>query len=125
MKHICYRMTGTDKAPVGDGDTKSWFEYYKWNAEGEQYVPVKYPFFEGVEPGDFIWFHMDGFFWGGAPVVRVETPSLPVQTQEVWFDADQMLQVAVRTEPVFDVGRYLSDETGNDLLRLSRPRQKD
>lgn len=91
MKHLAYVMVSTSPAPAGDGDTKSWFEYYKWNG-GETFVPVSFPFLS-AEEGDLLWFVMDGKVLGGAPILRVETPSLPVQRQELWFNSDDMLEL--------------------------------
>jgi hypothetical protein len=84
-------MRGEDPAPVGDGDTRSWFRYYKWEVEGENFVPKKYPFLE-AEGGDFVWFVMDGKLWGGAPVLRATTPPLQVQRQEIWYNADAIVE---------------------------------
>lgn len=120
MKHIGYIMTGVAPAPAGDGDTKSWFEYYKWNNGGETYVPVRFPFKE-AEAGDFLWFVMDGKVLGGASILRVETPPLPTQRQELWFDSS--------TIRVFPLGALPSeldlDALGDDLLALTVPREGD
>lgn len=124
MKHICYEIRSTDPAPAGDGDAKSWFEFYKWRAEGEQFVPVKYDHFKGfidAEPGDMLWFVIDSTVIGAAPIVRVETPSLPVQKQELWYDADKILE----TEDARYLlgGRYISEDIASSLLERSKPRQ--
>lgn len=119
MKHIEYVMTGVDPAPAGDGDTKTWFEYYKWNSDGETYVPVKFPF-KAAEAGDFLWFVMDGKILGGATILRVETPPLPVQRQEIWFDSS-----TIRVFPLGATPSALTFNTlGDDLLALTVPRSE-
>lgn len=88
--NFLYVMNGEDPAPAGDGDTRSWFEYYKWNAEGESFMPRDNPHLP-VSPGDFLWFVLDGGLVGGVEVLRVETPSLPYQRQEIWYEAAKLL----------------------------------
>lgn len=113
-------MCSTTPAPAGDGDTKSWFEFYKWTADGETYLPVKHPFIS-AEAGDFLWMVMDGRVLGGVPILRVETPTLPVQTQEVWFDASQILE-SPEFQPMIK-GREIDPDVGELLLRTSTPRR--
>jgi len=91
MNHFLYFMKSNAKAPAGDGDTKSWFLYYKWNIEGESWVPKEAPFYE-AEPGDMLWFVIDGTLLGGVPILRIENPSLPHQNQDVWYDAGKILE---------------------------------
>jgi hypothetical protein len=125
MKHICYSVNSTDPAPAGDGDAKSWFEFYKWKAEGEQFVPVKHDHFKGfinAEPGDFLWFLVDGVLLGTVPIIRVDTPSIPTMKQELWYDADKMMELP---EPVhyFADGRNIRETEAQDLLKRCRPRK--
>ena len=40
MSHFIYAMNSVDPAPAADGDTKSWFEYYKWDVDDFAFVPV-------------------------------------------------------------------------------------
>ena len=125
MKHICYEIRSTDPAPAGDGDAKSWFEFYKWRAEGEQFVPVKYDHFKGfidAEPGDMLWFLVDGTFVGAATIIRVETPSLPTMRQELWYDADKILETGVEAISIMR-GRYIQEDSAQYLLEHSKPRQ--
>ena len=73
MKHFIYYMTGTDPAPASGGDTKSWFMYYKWDVDGEAFVPFPESSLSKdvvVEPGDRLWFIMDGFPIGCVPILR-------------------------------------------------------
>lgn len=96
MKHVIYRMRGSDPAPAGDGSTESWFRYYKWPAESEPsfeaFVPRRAPFLD-VEPGDLLWFAMDGHVLGCVPLLRVDTPSLPTQVQELWYRSAEVEQI--------------------------------
>lgn len=124
MKHIPYVMVGSDKAPAGDGNTASWFEYYKWNADGETYVPVRHPFIE-AEEGDFLWFVLDSKVLGGVPILRAETPSLPVQIQELWFDASQIVEVDLCPAPPAHACEQWFNSHGASLLSAGRIRKKE
>lgn len=95
MKHVIYRMKGSDPAPAGDGSTESWFRYYKWPADRESFeafVPRRVPFLE-AETGDLLWFVMDDHVLGCVPLLRVDTPSLPSQVQELWYQTGSVEQM--------------------------------
>ena len=100
-KHFLYVMEPNAPAPAGDGDTESWFRFYKWNVEGETFVPRKppAPFFTDVSPGDFVWFAFYGFgegarhcalVLGGAQIVRVEDEN---RMQEIWYRGDDLYEL--------------------------------
>lgn len=99
-KHFLYLMNAKTKAPAGDGDTESWFYFYKWGrGVGETYLPQPPPFFEGAAPGDFIWpaFVARGFEGrivavplGAAQIMRVEQER---HVQEIWYDADDIYAI--------------------------------
>lgn len=91
MRHHLYLMTSDAPAPAGDGDTRSWFFFYKWNADGELYVPQRMPFLD-VAAGDMVWFVMDGCVLGGAPVIRVEEE---MRHQEIWYAGDAVRAFSV------------------------------
>jgi hypothetical protein len=40
MAHFVYAMQASSKPPAGDGTTQGWFRYYKWDIDGEAFVPV-------------------------------------------------------------------------------------
>jgi hypothetical protein len=85
-------MQPDSKPPAGDGDTASWFRYYKWAVEGETFVPV-----HGRDPlpvgaGDMVWFAMGSKILGGAPILRVEV-EFSRQLQEIWYNADDILEL--------------------------------
>jgi len=94
VKNFLYAMESDDPAPAGDGDTRSWFMFYKWNVDGPSFVPRAFPFLD-AEIGDFIWFALDGVIVGGAEITQVETPTLRVQTQELWFNPEDGLELSV------------------------------
>lgn len=95
-KHFLYVMNPKAKAPAGDGDTKSWFLFYKFRVEGETFVPKTTPLF-AAEPGDYIWFAFESNvvqgvrpkIFGGAQIVRVEEVSRG--QQEIWYRGDQVI----------------------------------
>lgn len=72
MAHFVYAMQSLSKPPVGDGTTQGWFTYYKWDVDGETYVPVPADVPGGApEEGDTLWFLMDNRLMGCVPVLRV------------------------------------------------------
>jgi|HigsolmetaAR201D_1030396.scaffolds.fasta_scaffold18162_3 hypothetical protein len=96
-KHHLYVMNPIAAAPAGDGDTKSWFLFYKFRVEGEVFVPKTAPLFK-AEPGDYIWFAFEAQdpggrrcarVFGGAQIVRVEEESRG--RQEIWYRGDEVL----------------------------------
>jgi hypothetical protein len=84
-------MESEAKAPAGGGDTKSWFHFYKWDTEGEVFVPRKRPFYD-ASPGDYLWFFMNSQLLGGTHILRVELEESQ-GIQEIWYDAGQRLVV--------------------------------
>lgn len=93
MQNWIYQMRSDDPAPAGDGDTGTWFQYYKWGAkDGETFVPKKWPFLAAQE-GDRLWFVLDETILGYAPLLRVETPAARTQSQELWYDASKTYEL--------------------------------
>lgn len=94
MNHFIYAMNSADPAPATGGDTKSWFEYYKWNVDGPTYVPVSEEFPLALDPDHrpYLWFVMDGNILGcvlvhsfmqalsGAMEVHYDTRLIQVKT---------------------------------------------
>lgn len=70
MNHFIYVMKSTDPAPAAGGDTKSWFEHYKWDVDGIAFVPVPEGMLVDLEsrPVDVLWFVMDNLVLGCAPI---------------------------------------------------------
>lgn len=95
MRNLVYVMHGESPAPAGDGDTESWFHYYKWPDDGDgdfdAFVPKSYPFLEAA-PGDRLWFVLDGKVVGYAPLTQVETPPHPAQKQELWYYTGEIVK---------------------------------
>ena len=90
MKHLIYLMDGQSKAPMGDGDFKSWFYYYKWEVAEETWVPWELPY--AVEAGDVLWFCMDGVITGCVLVSKVQEDPLN-KRWEIWYDAQKICKV--------------------------------
>lgn len=88
MEHYIYLMRGDRPDPLGSGDTKSWFYYYKWPEEGEVFLPLKPPNAD-VKEGDRLWLFMDDALVGSVVVTRIDTTNetLSSASQELWFDA--------------------------------------
>lgn len=121
MRHHLYLMSSIAPAPAGDGDTRSWFFFYKWNVEGDTYVPQKRPFLE-AEQGDVLWFVLDGCVLGGAPITRVEL-EYSANREEIWYRGESLLALPV---PVPVAGAYLSARSvpanlGADWLASAQP----
>lgn len=85
---ILYVMHGEKKAPAGTGTVDSWFRYYKWEVEGETYVPQSPPI-QDVQEGDILWFIMDGEVLGYVPLLHVREDAINGR-QEFWYNADKI-----------------------------------
>lgn len=88
-RHFVYSMNGSVKPPAGDGDTASWFRFYKWDTEDEVYVPRLRPFYD-ASPGDYLWFVLDGKVLGSVQILRIELEESQGR-QEIWYDASKKL----------------------------------
>lgn len=93
MNHFIYAMNSSDPAPASGGNTKSWFEYYKWDVDGQAYVPVKEDDLIGFEPGpgNVLWFVMDSTILGCVPIIAA-MPTLS-DVVELHYDT-RLMQVA-------------------------------
>ena len=88
-RHFIYVMTSSDPAPASGGDTGSWFRYYKWDVEGEAFVPFPPETLENSPlpaEGDTLWFVLDGACLGCAPVVRADSANMQ-GVVEVYYNA--------------------------------------
>jgi hypothetical protein len=86
--HAIYKMVGTDLDPVGAGDTKSWFHFYKWGkGKGDTYVPLDVSIEELPGVGDILWFVLDDIVQGYVTVTSVST-TLSTGRTEVWYDTE-------------------------------------
>lgn len=99
MNHLIYSMTSTDPAPATGGDTKSWFEYYKWDVDGHAYIPFPEAELIGIEANvpSTLWFIMDGVLLGCVPVDGF-MPCLQADVVELHYDTRAM-QVAPTEVP--------------------------
>jgi hypothetical protein len=118
MKHVLYNMQGAAPAPAGDGDTKSWFEYYKWDVDGEVFVPVQDT---RAKEGDVLWFAMDGDIIGCAIVLRLFQSVLSQNGGwEIWYRGDRIYKAVKRADVAMISEEILPQEQGdawlNDIL---------
>ena len=94
MNHFIYAMNSTDPAPATGGDTKSWFEYYKWDVDGCAYVPVSESLIVDMDWNvlSTLWFVMDDVILG---CVRIDSfmPCLQGDTVELHYNT-KFMQVA-------------------------------
>jgi hypothetical protein len=121
MRHFLYCLWSSPVgALAGDGDTESWFRYYKWDTTGEVFVPVRAPFL-AAEVGDTLWFSMDGELLGCAPIHRVDTPLRPTQTQELWYDADKIEEMTCRVQAP-PTTRQVESEEASKWATMTRKR---
>lgn len=90
MNHFIYAMKADAPAPATGGDTKSWFEYYKWDVGGRAFVPVPEAALIDYEHQsvDVVWFIMDGELLGCCKVDAMH-PSLNDQV-ELHYDTGNM-----------------------------------
>lgn len=98
MQHYTYLMRGNDPAPAGGGDTKSWFEYYKVGTGPDVFVPFtseQLPPEHRPNPGDYLWFFMDGFLTGVTKVTGVLVDPLNNAVVEVYYDSDRVVPTLV------------------------------
>jgi len=96
MEHFLYGIDATLPAPATGGTAGSWFRYYKWDAQGELFVPVL-PEDTGVgalvRPGDRLVFLLKPDpdtvqIYGWVPVFRVdESPT--TGTLELWYRSEE------------------------------------
>jgi hypothetical protein len=123
MKHHPYYMASHTRAPAGGGDTKSWFLFYKWNVSEENYVPRLSPYMP-AEPGDFIWFVMDNEILGCAEILRAEIPPHPEEVQEIWYNADAILEFdpPVVFEPGVLHPDLFTEEGAAELMKKAKKR---
>jgi hypothetical protein len=98
MAHFVYAMQGSSKPPAGGGTTQGWFSYYKWDVNGEAFVPVPEAIPDGAPaPGDTLWFLMDSRVIGCVPVLRVSEDELNSQL-EVYYDTRQLRDFGDQTK---------------------------
>lgn len=83
-RHFLHQMKSSDPAPTGD--TESWFRFYKWDVEGEAFIPRRAGAYLPVSPGDLLWFSMDDVLVGCAEVLRALIDPMGGNVQEVWFE---------------------------------------
>lgn len=96
MQHYIYLMNGSDPAPAGGGDTKSWFEYYKVGTGPDVFVPFtaeQLPEEERPNVGDLLWFIMDGFPTGVTKITGALVDPMHWGSVEVFYDSDRVTPV--------------------------------
>jgi hypothetical protein len=102
MQHYIFAMRAGEPAPVGRGDTKSWFEFYKVGNGPHVFVPFPpESVAEEEHPtlGDTLWFAMDGFLTGVTKVTSVQAGSLLSAALEVYYDSDKIVPVIAGGPP--------------------------
>lgn len=115
MKHFVYSMKGEDLPPAGDGTTSGWFYYYKWDVDGEAYMPFPENLATGEaspEPGDLLWFVMDGNLLGYVPLTEARHDQLN-QRVEFCYDTNRIMALPLPPPPVqlrVDTGMVTTEE---------------
>lgn len=112
MKHLIYNMRGSAPPPAGYGDTTGWFLRYKWDVDGQVYVPWTKETIPEV--GDILWFALDGAVLGCAPVLRVTSDDLNGRL-EVWYVGNQVCKVIKYVDVAMNKDS-LTPEEGSDWL---------
>jgi hypothetical protein len=83
-RHFIHQMKGAD--PAAGGDLASWFRFYKWDVEGEVFVPRQTGQHLHVRPGDLLWFSLDHNCLGCVVVTQIVLDPLGSGVQEVWYE---------------------------------------
>lgn len=96
MHHFLYAVNSNSPAPQGGGDAASWLRYYKLQENDEVFVPMV-PGLETIQPGDMLWFSIDGELQSAVIVLRVLDDHLNDKI-EIWFDGTQLRHVTTKTE---------------------------
>lgn len=123
MKHFVFTMAGQDTAPAGGGTTEGWLFHYKWDVDGETFVPVPETLAEEVPvAGDLLWFVLDDRVIGYVPVLR--TAEDPINNNiEVYYDTrklhDAKRQQQIRTKQKMGLVTDASGIAFFDTLRLN------
>jgi hypothetical protein len=102
MQHYIFAMRAGDPDPVGRGDIKSWFEYYKMGNGPGTFVPFPAGSIAQEDlpsAGDTLWFAMDGFLIGVTKITGVLEGSLMSDKLEVYYDSDQIVPVIAAGPP--------------------------
>lgn len=107
MHHYIYAMHSNGVPPVGDGNIKAWFEYYKLgNGPG-----TSIPFFEKDMPeeeraaaGDYLWFSMDNVLVGVCRVTGIEPDPLNKRV-DVFYDSSKVVPLSVTVADQMTCGR--------------------
>ena len=112
-----YRMKGTD--PAFFGTVRTWFYFYKWQVEGEVFVPRKSGCTLEAQPGDILWFVLDDRLLGGATVLRVMLDPFS-GSQELWYEPLQAWapRESLDESVVNTLMEEVSPEQGDAWLRL-------
>lgn len=128
MGHYIYPLVGDEPDPVGSGDTRSWFYFYKWQNEGQRWLPVKPPE-PSLKEGDWTWVVLDHEIIGGVCVEQIDihNETMPAFAwQEVWFDSAKKVDVSQKKITLTQL-MYLewprvssADLVPRSLIRLSR-----
>jgi len=127
-RHYVYAMIAKDPAPAGDGDTSSWFRFYKWCVQGDSFIVTRYPF-KSISAGDFLWFSMDDEIFGYVKIEEVEDQTVGgvVRRQELRYNAEKMQQIppGAYYRPQAGIGRELPTSVSESLMKISFPAEKN
>lgn len=103
MKDVLYIRKGSDKAPQGGGDTRSWLFYYKLRAGEDSELSVPGPdrdydktteVKDEPEAGDRLWFILDELIVGVVPVLRVMFDDLN-NRNEYWYNGIDLYEISI------------------------------
>lgn len=93
-RSFLHQMRQLDHAP--SGDIRSWFRYYKWNVEGDVFVPRHPGKHLPIAPGDVLWFGVDDELVGAASIKQVLLDPLGSGLQELWYTPTEGWEVRGR-----------------------------
>jgi hypothetical protein len=123
-EHYISHYLSKDTPPATGGDMESWLRYYKLNPEnGETYIPVMKDYSE-AQPGDVLWFSLDGRLLAGVEILRVQHDPMNAR-HEIWYNAEHLRFCATDLPFVVNDGVMVRNSKGESWWKMSLERRTE